>query len=600
MQKSGIKINNTFCFVIDHNDPEIEASLNYFSWLINTIFKISIELLTENEFVDINYYNEIHNCIRYSAIFLLSIIKGKKPKNQRFWSKLEELNNKIPILTFYKGAKVISENKIGRILFNLKFLKEKQGNLKKINIINPILQKNVSIDAINETYIKSNKSDNLDSFIFVKPLKSSENYIKLLDYENNNFGIKYGLNIFIGEKHIAIPREDYFLEFNRPVYYINILMNLLSLLPIPPLRLRLEPWPVCFRIDDFPSNCNLVEKNITVINRAQLKSLVDICKKNDIKITAMVTPAYISKDGTIKSWFQSNFVNIIDILNDLKAYLKEGIIEIGLHGYTHRILGKYTKFPLRHQLIKFFNNLFKKPFWDSEFYDRANRKEIPYSLQENAIENGKKLIIEYFGIEPKIFTPPQHMWDSNTEKALASQNIPFLSCDMCFYKYPKGHKWRKNPSLIGNFAYNNKNITITSATILLDAFSETLTLFNRIGIPFILVNHNWEPEWLSEDKLMKLIERLGYQENKKYMKMEELGDLLWNYVNSSIKMVKENNKIFLELDLKVPAKLIIDDEFFIEKIESLQGNDIIISHNFPFFDIGTYNFQITVTQKNYL
>jgi hypothetical protein len=141
---------------------------------------------------------------------------------------------------------------------------------------------------------------------------------------------------------------------------------------------------------------------------------------------------------------------------------------------------------------------------------------------------------------------------------------------------------------------------ITSGTILSDAFPETLTLFNRIGIPFVLINHNWEPAWLSEDKLIQLIERLNPQKNKAYMKMEELGHLLWNYANSSIRMTNEGNQINVELDLKVTAELVIDDDYQIEKIEAINEKTPKPAQNFPLLESGIYSFQITIKKKGIL
>lgn len=599
---SNIKTNYRFGFIVDHNDPEILASSRYLSWLYNTIFKIPIEFFTEKEFVNISYFDKIQNCIKYSALFLLILIKGKEPKNHRFWERLEDLNQKIPILTFYRGAKVLSKNKIGKNLYNLKYIGEKKGNLKDIKVTNKFLQKNIDIYGIDEEYLKKYNTDNLDNFVLVEQLKNTENtHEVLLKYKNEAFGIINGLNIFIGEKYIAIPREDYALEFNRPKYFINILSNLLSLLPFPQIRMRLKPWPICFRIDDFPSNWFLIQEKKSTITPPQLKQLIKLCRKEGIKLNAMITPAYISKKGVIKSWFQSDFKELINIMSDLKTYMIENIVEIGLHGYSHVTLGKRPKSLPNNILNRFLNRIFKQNYLASEFYDRMNRTEIPYSLQENAIKKAKILITNYFGITPKVFTPPQHNWDSNTEDILFNEKIPFLSCDMCFNRYPEGHKCRKNPSPIGTKAYNNENVFLISGTILAEPFPKTLELFNRLGIPFVLIRHNWEPECLTVRFLKKLITNLENFKDKQFLKMSELGDLLWDYEKSLFKTIYKINDdditIFCELDLKTAIELHLDYRYEIIKVKSIDNEKNKILKNKISLDSGKYNFQIDLKKK---
>lgn len=601
MQKLNFKIKYAFCFVIDHSDPEIEASCNYLTWLFNTIFRIPIETVTENEFVDLICYDKVQNCINYSAIFLLSIINGKNPRNHHFWLKIKELNQKIPILTFYRGAKIISGNEIGRDLFNIKFIKEKRAHLKDIKINNNILKKNVDIDSIKEPTIKKNKIAYLEKFVFIQQIKPTENYSELLWCNNQLFGIMNGLNVFIGQKFIPIPREDYFLEFNRAVYYVNILINLLSLFPLPFLRLKLSLWPICFRIDDLPSNWNLLQENKLTTTPLELKQLITLCQKEGIKLNTMITPAYISKQGSIKSWFQSDFKELIEIMNDIRNYMNDNIVEIGLHGYTHVTLGKRPRYLSNRILNIVLKMIFDQKFLASEFYDRDNRKEIPYVLQENAIKKAKLLVTKHFRNAPKIFTPPQHNWDSNTEDILFNEDIPFLSCDMCFYHYPEGHECRKNPSLIGAKAYHNKNLLSISGTILAEPFPKTLELFNRLGIPFVLIRHNWEPECLNLGFLQQLIADLNCFKNKKFLKMSELGYLLLDFENSSFKTIYEINdnsiSVLIELNLKTSVELNLDYRYEIIKVESTAAEKSDIIENKLILYPGNYNFRIDLKKR---
>lgn len=102
------------------------------------------------------------------------------------------------------------------------------------------------------------------------------------------------------------------------------------------------------------------------------------------------------------------------LLQMLRKWYKQGLIEIALHGYTHKtnllhptkVLGTYS--PVN-------------PEGYSEF------RGLPYKEQLYRIEQGKKLLEGYFHVPIKIFIPPWNSYDNNTLIALRTLNFNCIS-----------------------------------------------------------------------------------------------------------------------------------------------------------------------------
>ncbi|UCD49467.1 MAG: DUF2334 domain-containing protein [Phycisphaerales bacterium] len=84
---------------------------------------------------------------------------------------------------------------------------------------------------------------------------------------------------------------------------------------------------------------------------------------------------------------------------------REGLLEIALHGYSHRA----------------HNPLSPRP---SEFAG------LDYAEQRQKIQRGKAFLEADIGVEVKIFIPPWSAYDSNTIKAAEESGIEYFSADM--------------------------------------------------------------------------------------------------------------------------------------------------------------------------
>jgi hypothetical protein len=124
--------------------------------------------------------------------------------------------------------------------------------------------------------------------------------------KNDVVASQSGLNVFIGQKGVAIPREDLAFEFDRPVYFLRLLDNLLKKGPAGYLRLRLTKWPVVLRMDDPPSIWQLTSHRIKILTPDDYVRILNTLTKYGAKMTCFVTPAIVSKDGKIKSWAETD------------------------------------------------------------------------------------------------------------------------------------------------------------------------------------------------------------------------------------------------------------------------------------------------------
>jgi len=175
---------------------------------------------------------------------------------------------------------------------------------------------------------------------------------------------------------------------------------------------------IIFRYDDFSVKSNTyIEENI-----------IDIFKKRNMPITISVMP-FISSDeinnfdNSIKNYQALSFTVKHEVLHDkfsspnyvtplssqkaeiLKNGIKEGMIEVALHGYVHQDNQKHDNYK-------------------SEF------SGIDYNNQEKMIAEGENLLEDLLGKKITIFVPPWNNYDVNTLRAIEKLGFEYLSADI--------------------------------------------------------------------------------------------------------------------------------------------------------------------------
>ena len=539
---------NKLLIIYRQGDRLSETSMRYLKWFYNIIYKIPVDTVEVSNFVNPStspplITSEISN---YILIFLLSSISGKE-EYPEVCERLLEVNNKIPVVAFYRTAFALKENPLCQKIFNVNPLREKKAPLKDVAILDTTL----ALSIVKDRCCYTCTYDTKDQFISIRPYSKDSEFIPLVLLGKDIIAAQSGLNIFIGQKGVAIPREDLAFEYNRPVYFLKLLDNILKKSPVGYLRLKLNKWPIVLRMDDPPLTWEHISQNLKILEPVDYQKILNLLKKYKAKMTVFVTPALITTSGRILPWTASEYGNAKEILRILRDGMKIGLIEIGCHGLTHITIGYKPPSRITRRIYKILNVNVAR-----EFYDSLHKRAIPFELQKKQLETSIKIIEEFFGIKPVAFAPPAHVWDDSTEKACSELGIQFLSADMNFYIYPDGFKIRKNPSPLGERATVD-NLIYISATILgkYGTFDETLKVFNELGIPLIWHQHNFYPSWFTVEILESLFKDLSQFENKIFMTISELGFLLKKWEKANMDVILNENFVKGQISTEIPVRM---------------------------------------------
>jgi peptidoglycan/xylan/chitin deacetylase (PgdA/CDA1 family) len=542
--------------------------MRYLKWFYSIIYRIPVDVIEVTSFIDSPTASPLvtSNIYNYIIIFLLSSISGAS-ECPRVCERLLEVNRKVPIVTFYRAAFAFRGNSPCQKIFNINPIKERKAYLKEVFILDKTL--NFSIDKDEGCNVYAHDKD---QFVLVRPFRKDSEFSPLMLLGNDVIASQSGLNIFIGQKGIAIPREDLAFEFNRPAYFLRLLDNILKKSPVGYLRLKLNKWPVVLRMDDPPLTWEQVSRNLKILGPTDYFRILNLLREYKAKMTVFVTPAFISKSGKILSWNESDFENAKEILRILREGMKGGLFEIGCHGLTHLTIGYKPPSRIAQVIYKLLNVNIAR-----EFYDSLHKRAIPYDLQKKQLETSIKLIEDLFGIKPTSFAPPAHTWDDSTEKACVELGMPFLSADMNFYIHPDGFKFRKNPSPLGESAPKH-NLIYISATILgsYGTFNKTLKVFNELGIPLVWQQHNFYPSWFTVEILETFFKDLTKFENKVFMTISELGGLLQKWRKTKIDVILNNDFLQGEIYAEIPGLIEAYNKGITKVMKVMPGNHSIV------------------------
>jgi peptidoglycan/xylan/chitin deacetylase (PgdA/CDA1 family) len=544
---------NRLLIIYRQRDRLSEASMRYLKWFYNVIYRIPVDVVDSLSFIEASNNPPLvtSDSYNYIIIFLLSPISGES-EDHKLWERLLKVEQKVPIVTFYRTAYTFNGESVYKMIFNIDPICEREACIRDVSFTDETLRQGIDYPCAKDLVSDYNSVNDKDQFVVVRPFRKDKDFKPLMLLKKNDIvASQSGLNIFIGQKGVAIPREDLALELDRPIYFLKLLDNLLKKSPAGYLRLRPTMWPVVLRMDDPPMTWQFMSRRAKILTPSDYVRILNTLTKYGAKMTCFVTSAIISRDGKIRSWIETDCDDAKKILRILEDGVRKGVFEIGCHGLTHLTIGyktpsTITKIIWNVKSIKI--NLAR------EFYDSLSRKEIPYDLQKKQLERSIELIEKLFGSKPKAFAPPAHVWGDSTEKAVLEMGMPFLSADMNFYLYPEGFDFRKNPSPIGESAQNGKLLYV-SATVLgnYGTFKKTFKLFNELGVPLVWQQHNFYPSWFTSEILESFFKDLTPFNNKIFMTIGELGDLLQKWRKIKIDTNLDNGYINCEIEAEIPV-----------------------------------------------
>lgn len=525
--------------------------MHYLKWFYNVIYRIPIDIVDSSSFIEASNNPPLvtSDSYNYIIIFLLSQISGES-EDHKLWERLLEVDQKVPIVTFYRAAYTFNVESVYKMIFNINPICEREACIRDVSFADMTLRQGIDYPCTKDLVSGYNSANDKDQFVVVQPFRKDKDFKPLMLLKNDTVASQSGLNIFIGQKGVAIPREDLALELDRPIYFLRLLDNLLKKSPAGYLRLRPTNWPVVLRMDDPPLTWQSMSYR-EILTSSDYVRIINTLVKYDAKMTCFVTPAIASRDGKSRSWNETDYNDAIKILRILEDGLRKGVFEIGCHGLTHLTIGHKPQSIITNIIWKVKST---KINLAREFYDSLSRKEIPYELQKKQLGESIGLIEKLFGSKPKAFAPPAHVWDDSTERAVLEIGMSYLSADMNFYLYPEGFDFRKNPSPIGESAQNDKLLYV-SATVLgnYGTFKKTLRLFNELGVPLVWQQHNFHPSWFTSEILESFFKDLIPFDNKTYMTISGLGDLLKRWRKIKIDTKLDNSYLKCEIETKIPV-----------------------------------------------
>lgn len=137
------------------------------------------------------------------------------------------------------------------------------------------------------------------------------------------------------------------------------------------------------------------------------KNIFDILKISQARLTIGITAAWVEKKSTLVPFFKK-FPEEAEVL---KLAMREGLIEIANHGYTHCVVGRHLPRPFSS------NRMYHREFWDW----------VSQDVQEEHIRVSQELLEGYFGCKVVTFIPPGNVWTQDTEKIAIDHGLKFLS-----------------------------------------------------------------------------------------------------------------------------------------------------------------------------
>ncbi|MBS2099085.1 DUF2334 domain-containing protein [Carboxylicivirga linearis] len=176
---------------------------------------------------------------------------------------------------------------------------------------------------------------------------------------------------------------------------LKVHILIVSLLSIALFSLKASECKVkiIFRYDDYSSDSDTKLE----------EQLFKLFKENDIPLVVGVIPFHKSEEDFMEADSSKGLSD--DKTELLDRYIKYGIVEVGLHGFSH------------------FNN-------SIDINNKSEFKGLHYSKQHQLISSGKTYLDSVFNIDCRTFIPPWNSYDSTTVKVLKELDFKIVSSNI--------------------------------------------------------------------------------------------------------------------------------------------------------------------------
>jgi len=488
------------------SSPESIVWRDSVTWIYSTMWRLPVDWFDASRRENDTWL--LGNLHRYALVFLLEAPEGVSRLSPGVWDEIRRLDANTSFVAL--GLELNDPNYAA--LFGASFVSKRR--VEEASLEQPLVEAGLPGRLV------------LGGWAYTARLRGG---IALARAREGAVAVRRGNNLWIG-----------FIEYARGEYpykpWLFSLARYVAALPGRPLALLVIPDRLlALRIDDFPFSTESWYFHWQYFSDEEYERFYETLARHGAKVSYAVIPFNVSKrDG---SWVSYDRIFPGRVGLALKWH-RRGVVELLDHGATH--VTPYQEF-------------FEKAPRDDPYamtrsivyefgYEPHVGRHIPYSLQLAHLKAGIGEIEKWGYPRVEGFVPPWHVWDRNTEKALASLGVWYISADFRFTRsldrppsapglttpygqvyVPETHGW--------DFAVKASGEAVRSV---LGAFLDN-------GVPVVLLSHgrNWTFHSYTEvftisqvdETLTKLEETL----HPRYATVGEIASVLraWDSVKAS-------------------------------------------------------------------
>lgn len=519
------------CVLYDDRSPLSLLLSRYVKWLFNTMWKIPVDLIDTGKTrisKDLFFDGSVPH---YSLIFLMSIIDGENRLTASAWSVItNNISHVMPIVTGLYAVGIPE----AQGLFGCKMPKDE--DVRSASVASHLLTEDVP-----ETLQ-----------LWQSAVTSTVNGGKALAWDSER-APNDGALLVVNEMNVWFGFKDFLSPSPSTGTLASLFCNLLRIIPQGFVRLKIPQTFIALRIDDVPFTTESWFHRWEYFTAEEWRRFFQILAEHNAKCDLLIVPVNISKDtGSMVPYN----VTHADVLEAIKEGVKMGVVEIGNHGLTHA-----------NPVVDYFLQSNATDPWELtslirfEFgYDPQTGQPIPRELQELHLNLSTRILEEWFGFRPVLFTPPWHVWDRTTESILEGLGYKLISADFRFYE-----DGVRPPSVLGeksdvsNLVGVPMNYDWDSLSLDPEIMSSTLKPHVKAGIPIVFLSHgrNWSNidfSILENDARLSVLDNLF---KPRYATILEIGDFLtaWSTLRMNATMDGDEIHVNLTSPVNLPVKI---------------------------------------------
>jgi len=473
------------------------------TWIYGTVWRLPVDWFDASQRANDTWLAA--NLHRYTLVFLLEAPEGLSRLSPRSWEAIRRLNGNTSYVAF--GIEVNDPNYAE--LFGATMARRVKAGQASLT---PELQAAGMPPTVA-----------LGGYAYVARLRGGR---VLATVGGEAVAVAKDGNLWLGLEELG--RGDYPY---RP--WLFSLARYILGLPGRPLAVAVSAERlVALRIDDFPFSTESWYFGWQYFSDEGYERFYQVLARHGAKVSYAVIPFNVSKkDGSWVS-YDRIFPRRVGLAVE---WSRRGVVELLDHGATH--VTPYQEY------------FMKAPSSDPyemtrsivyEFgYEPHLRRHIPYGLQLAHLKAGIGEIERWTGSEVEGFVPPWHVWDRDTERALAVLGVWYISADFRFWE--SLGRPRSAPGL--TTPYGQVYVPATHDWRYVEQASpeelrRTLGAFLGNGVPVVLLSHgrNWSFRGYREEFTVSGVdEALGKLEealDPRYATVGEIASRLraWNTV----------------------------------------------------------------------